>query len=214
MKMWSVIAVTALAAQAAWAAPGPGGPRPGGRMAGPGAAAAGMPGGRAMGGCPMMGGMMGMAGRGMRGMGGPAGTPMGIPPVAAMLLMHREMLGLTDQQADRLRAIQGAQARQQIRATAEIRVAQMDLADLMMQPAPSRTKVEALIRDIGRRMTDLQVANANAALDALAALTPQQRDQVLQMARSGGCPMMGAMGAPGSPMGGAATPPAPAPVNP
>ncbi|MBI3946921.1 MAG: periplasmic heavy metal sensor [Armatimonadetes bacterium] len=179
MRAWSVAASLVLCAGAALAAPAPGAPGPGPHGGQPGMG--GMHGG--------MGGMRAAPGR----MGG-RGIGMGSP--AAMLLMHRQMLNLTDQQVERLQNIHVEAQKQAVRQMADVRIAQIDLMQLLSQPNPDRRRIEDAARDLGRRMTEVHLARVRSFLDAWDVLTPEQRQQVRSMMGPmgmGGCPMCAGM---------------------
>ena len=177
MKLWSTAAALLLLTGAVLAAPAPRRPR-GGRP-------------------PAAGPMQGRMGYPLAGMGGPMGRHLGagIPPYAGVLLMHRQMLNLTDDQVRRLQAMQADQLKQQIRGVAEARIAGIDLMQLLQQPNPDRGKVEAAVRDLGRRATDIGLAYVRGMLDARGVLTDEQRRMVASMGPSlmQPCPMRGQM---------------------
>lgn len=120
------------------------------------------------------------------------------PPLAGMLLMHRDDLSLTADQVQRLQAIQADALKADIRRRADVQIAMVDLMQLMQQPTPDRGKIDNAIRDVGRQVSDLAIAQSHAFLDARNVLTPEQRQKLESMHAR----MMRGMGGMGGPMGG------------
>jgi len=142
-------------------------------------------------------------------------------PVGA-ILMHRQMLTLTEDQVNRLNALRLDNQKQLIRRGADLMVAHLDLMQLLNQANPDRRRVEEATRDMGRQLTEVMLGQARAYLDALQVLTPDQRQQIQRMIAAHGpggmmgCPggMMGGMGGMMGGMGGpGGATPAPAPAT-
>ena len=171
--------------------------------------------------CPMPG-MGGGMGQGM-GMGGPMGHGMqcmcpmcgmmgmgGMLP-GQMLLMHADMLKLTDDQIQKIRNIQPDFRRQQVRTGADIQLDQIDLQQELMKDGPDAAKAERLIRHINQLQADQQVAAMKASIAAKNVLTPEQRQMCSSMMKMKmmGPQMPGGMQPMGPPGGTPPMPPAP-----
>ena len=182
----------------------------------------------------MMGGGMGM-GQGMgQGMGGMHGMQcmcpmcgmmgMGGTLPGQMFIMRAQMLGLTDDQINKIQGIQTDFRRQQIKTGSDIQLAQIDLQQEMMKDSPDMAKVEPTIKRINGLQAELQIAGVKASLASKNVLTPQQRQMCMPMMRNMMMPgMQGGMQpmAPGGqmpmgPMGGMQPmgPPGGAPTSP
>lgn len=96
---------------------------------------------------------------------------------------HRKMawlwklkhLDLSDEQWQRLHAIKFATLKAVARQWAEVKVAKIDLVQLLHEENVDRARVEDAVREVGRLRTDLKLTLVNAMLDAFAVLTADQR---------------------------------------
>lgn len=100
-------------------------------------------------------------------------------------MMHRMMahafyldrvakLGLSAEQVKRLRTIQGACRRDNIRTGAEIRIARLDLDDLLSSNNWTLEAAEKLVRHQQKLEGDMQVRHLQALVEARRVLTPEQ----------------------------------------
>ena len=125
-------------------------------------------------GCGMKGGMgqgMGggmMCGPGMR--GGPMGPGMECGPGPMML----RGLDLTPEQQKKVEAIHGKQARLMVQAEADLRIATMDLQQLMRDEKPDQARIDAQIDKIAEVKTGMAKARIATMLEVRALLTPEQ----------------------------------------
>jgi Spy/CpxP family protein refolding chaperone len=159
--------------------------------------------------CPMCQGRMG-GGQGMdMGMMYPMCRGMMLPGHHA--LMHREALGLSDQQADKIRDIQTEFRKQQIRLGSEVQLAEIDLEQAMKAEKVDMPGVERLVREMNRVQGDLRLAGIRAKVSAQNVLTPDQRKMAESMMMM---PGPQPMGMPGPGMMRPGTPQAPAPGPP
>jgi Spy/CpxP family protein refolding chaperone len=92
-----------------------------------------------------------------------------------MMLHHRTDLGLTDEQVSRLEQLRNSFARESIRREADIRVAELDLAEVLSQEPLDLPQAEAKIREAARLRTDLRIARLRTIEQGKAVLTPEQR---------------------------------------
>jgi Spy/CpxP family protein refolding chaperone len=118
---------------------------------------------------------MGRMGRGRRG-----------PGMLMRLVNNPEMrqrLGITDQQATSIRQKTSAFLKGQIRNRANLRIQRLDLRNLLSAEKPDRAAINTALEQISA----LQLAQAKAAvnfrLDMRDALTPEQRQKLMQMGR-------------------------------
>lgn len=123
-----------------------------------------------MGGNPMMSHMSEM---GMRSGHGSAERPW-----LTMALHHREKLGLSADQTKTLESLRSEFEKQAIRQSAEIQVAETELADLLRAEPVDLAKVEAKLRQLESARTDLRLARIKTLAEGKAALTPEQRKKL------------------------------------
>lgn len=112
-----------------------------------------------------------------------------------MAWLHRwEHLDLSDAQKEQLRQILFNTKKEMIRRWAEVRVAKLELKQMLMEDAPDRMLVEQAVRNIGQKKTEMGLLMANAKLDALAVLTPEQRRELHEISPHTECPEYGHKG--------------------
>ncbi len=135
--------------------------------------------GKGMAGCASQGGGMErrevkvmVTGGGMEDgpMGGPMGAGMG-PGHGPMML---KALELTADQQKKVEAIHAKQARLMVQAQADIRIATMDLQQLMRAENPDRPKIDAQIDKVAQMRAGMQKSRAATMLEVRALLTPEQ----------------------------------------
>jgi Spy/CpxP family protein refolding chaperone len=132
----------------------------GGDMKGCGGTRGGM--GKGMPGCGMKGGM----GKGMEGCGPGMGAGHG-----PMMLKG---LDLTPEQQKKVAVIHEKQARHMVQAQADIRLAEMDMQQLMRAETPDRAKIDAQIDRLAQLRAGMQKSRAATLLEVRALLTPDQ----------------------------------------
>ena len=140
-------------------------------------------------------GMMGMRGMMMGGMGDAAGRER---PQLSLALQNRAELALTEPQVKTLEGLV-----ERFRGTAEKRVgeieaAETELAALLKQDAQAGPQVEAKVRAIEKLRADLRLERIRTIAEGRAALGPEQRTKLDQLAAESGRGMMG-MGRGGMP---------------
>jgi len=95
----------------------------------------------------------------------------------------REKLGITDAQAEQLRALVREAAKVRIRQHADVAVKRMELEELLEVETPDRTLIEKKLREI----SDLQHALLKSQIDSRLALqnvlTPEQRTKLRSLLR-------------------------------
>jgi protein CpxP len=141
------------------------------------------------------GGMGAGATEGMRGGDrmGPGDRMMGHEgPLLTMMLTHSQDLGLSPEQEQKLRALRTAFAKEAVRRTAEIRVAQIDLEALLEQERWDLAQIEPTVKQVAALEGDLRVARIKTLAAGRALLTPQQLEKLKQVGHH-----MRSMGGPG-----------------
>jgi Spy/CpxP family protein refolding chaperone len=128
-----------------------------------------VPGGKGMAGCGMKGGMgKGMAGGPMCGPG--MGPGMGAGHGAMML----HGLDLTPEQQKKVAVIHERAQRQMIQQQADVRIATMDLQQLMRAETPDKAKIDAQIDKVAQLRAGMQKSHTATLLEVRALLTPEQ----------------------------------------
>ena len=122
----------------------------------------------------------GGAGSGGFGFGGPgAGLLRGDGPLA-------ERLKLSSAQREKLRGIGEQLERSAIQARADAQLARLDLARMIREDSPNRSRIESQIDTIARLRADMMKAAVRARLDAREVLTVDQRKQLDELRDSRG----------------------------
>ncbi len=102
-------------------------------------------------------------------------------PVISLLLRNREKIGLSDEQVKKLEQLRSDFEKETIRNEADIRVAEIDLNNLLQAPSADMGKIEAKIRDIERLRADLRIARIRAIDKGKALLSPDQRKRLQEL---------------------------------
>jgi Spy/CpxP family protein refolding chaperone len=141
---------------------------------------------------------MGMMGGGMRGGMSPGRGPGHEGPLISMMLDMKDQLGLSLQQVQTLRDLRAAFEKEAIQRGAEIRVAEVELRETLVQDRVDLGRAETLVRKIAGLRAELRLARLRTLEKGKAVLTPEQ----LAKFREAGHQMAGrGMGNPGG-MGG------------
>jgi Spy/CpxP family protein refolding chaperone len=93
------------------------------------------------------------------------------------LLMHQKEIGLSEEQAGKIKALQLELDKTRIRTEAEIRIAERELHELVRDEKADLAAIEAKLRqgaelEVGLRLTAVKTRRA-----AMALLTPEQREK-------------------------------------
>lgn len=110
-------------------------------------------------------------GYGMRGHHGGAGH------FLRHLLMHQKEIGLNEDQIAKINAIQLELDKTRIRTEAEVQVAERELDALVPDAKADLAAIEAKLKQSGALQASLRLAAIKAKRDALALLTPEQREK-------------------------------------
>lgn len=114
----------------------------------------------------------GMARHGMSGHGGTTSH------VLPHLLRHRKDIGLTDEQTAKLKALALDQDRAQIRAHADVLVAERELRALVGDEKTDLSIIQAKLKEREALEANLRFIGIKAKRDLFAVLTPEQRDKL------------------------------------
>jgi Spy/CpxP family protein refolding chaperone len=119
---------------------------------------------------------MGMRGRGMRAREFGLGKLLSDPAI-------REQLGVTADQAAKIRQEESDFRKTEIRGRADLEVKQIDLRDLLSADKPDRSAIDAKLQDISTARLALEKSAITFRLNSRDALTPAQRDKLRQIMR-------------------------------
>lgn len=117
---------------------------------------------------------------GMRGMDGDRGRA-AKRPVITLMLHHRQQLGLGDEQVAKLRELRSVFEKEAIRARADLRIAEVDLDDLLDQDQVDLAQAESLVRRQEGVRSSLRLARIKAVEQAKAVLTAEQRQRLRRL---------------------------------
>lgn len=93
------------------------------------------------------------------------------------LLKHQKEIGLSPEQVTKLKGLQMDFTRARIRAEADISVAEAELAALMEDEKADLASLEGKVKQSEALRSTLRMAVIKAKRDALAVLTPEQREK-------------------------------------
>jgi Spy/CpxP family protein refolding chaperone len=133
-------------------------------------------GGRGEGGGFGRGRAMGMRGPGMRERGFGLGRLLNDPAI-------REQLGVSADQAAKIRQQESEFRKTEIRGSADLEVKQIDLRDLLSTDKPDRAAIDAKLQEISTSRLALEKSAIDFRLNSRDALTPAQREKLRQIMR-------------------------------
>lgn len=96
-------------------------------------------------------------------------------PAISQMLSYREYLALSPEQVKKLEQLRDNFQRQSIRNEADVRIAELDIAQLLDSPNVDMGKVEGKIREAEKLRADLRIARLRAIEQAKAVLNAEQR---------------------------------------
>ena len=140
-------------------------------------------------GLPVQGSPMGTQGPGMMGQGAMPGPRFGRGgawsshegPLITIMLEHKQELGLTLEQERKLRDLRTEFAKESVRRSADIRVAEIELDSLLEQDRWDLTKIEPKVKQIATLQGDLRLARIKTLEAGLEVLTPEQLEKLKQI---------------------------------
>ena len=110
--------------------------------------------------------------RGSMGIGG--GMGFAERPLISEMLFAREQLGLSPTQVEKLRGLRSGFEKDAIRRQAEIRVAEIDLSDLLAANPPDLGKIETQVMKIASLRGSLRFVRIKTLEEGRAVLSPEQ----------------------------------------
>jgi len=105
---------------------------------------------------------------------------------------HLKSLSLDEQQKTLIGEIKSRMMKETIRRTADMRIVQIELKDLLSQDPVDMKAVEAKVKQLEMMRTEMHLSHIKAMEDCKTKLTPEQRKKLRAMIEAG--PMMGGMG--------------------
>jgi len=138
---------------------------------------------------PVQSGPPGMGGPGLMGPGPRPGPAYGHEdrwsshegPLITIMLDHAQEFGLTPDQERKLRDLRTEFAKESVRRTADIRVAEIDLNSLLEQEKWDLTKIEPKVKEIAALQGDLRLARIKTLAAGREVLTPEQVEKLKQI---------------------------------
>jgi Spy/CpxP family protein refolding chaperone len=104
---------------------------------------------------------------------------------------HLMGLNLDEQQKALIGKIKSGMMKETIRRTADMRIVQIELKDLLSQDPVDMKAVEAKVKQLEMMKTEMHLSHIKAMEDCKTILTPEQRKKLREMIEAG--PMMGGM---------------------
>ncbi len=120
-------------------------------------------------------------------------------PLITLMLRHRDELGLSPEQVQKLERLRADFQREAVRREADLRIAEMDLATLLDADTADLSQVEAKVREIERLRADLRLARIRTIEQGKAQLTAEQRVRLRALLAE---PPQPRLGRPAPPAGG------------
>ncbi len=105
---------------------------------------------------------------------------------------HLKSLSLDEQQKTLIGEIKSRMMKETIRRTADMRIVQIELKDLLSQDPVDMKAVEAKVKQLEMMRTEMHLSHIKAIEDIRTKLTPEQRKKLREMIEAG--TMMGGMG--------------------
>jgi hypothetical protein len=102
-------------------------------------------------------------------------------PRISLIIRNREKLGLSTEQVKNLERLRNDFEKESIRKEADIRVAKMDLDDLLAAQPVDMSKVESKVREIERLRADLRFARIRTVAKGKEQLTADQRKKLEEL---------------------------------
>ena len=102
-------------------------------------------------------------------------------PLITLMLNNRDRLGLSADQMHKLEQLRDNFQRQSIRNDAELRIVEIDIAELLNHESVEMTKVEAKIREGEKLRADLRIARIRAIEQAKSQLNAEQKKKLQEL---------------------------------
>lgn len=137
--------------------------------------------------CGCMGKMgEGMHGKGMHMMGGMQHRGMGMTGAGHPMWRALKGIGLDEKQKEAIREIKDRLMKDTIRKGADVRIARIELKDILHKDPVDMKAVEAKLKKIESLKTDIHLSRIKAIVEVKAKLTPEQREKFKTNLRSHG----------------------------
>jgi Spy/CpxP family protein refolding chaperone len=107
--------------------------------------------------------------------------PSGERPLLSWMLSRRDELKLSADQVRNLERLKKDFEREAVKNEADLRVAEMDLADLLRSDSVDLKKAEAKVREIERLRAELRLARIRAIEQGKGVLSQEQHDKLRDM---------------------------------
>jgi hypothetical protein len=107
-------------------------------------------------------------------------------PLISIALAHRVELGLSGNQVASLERLRSDYQREAIRRDADLRIAEMDIANLRRAEPVDLAQVEARVREAERLRADMRMARIRTIEEGKAQLSAEQRDKLRALAAEPG----------------------------
>lgn len=123
-------------------------------------------------------------------------TPRDLPrerPLISIILSHRAELDLSPAQVEALERLRAEFRKDAIRADADLKIADTDLATLLAADPVDLGRVEAKVREIEKRRADVRLARIRTIEEGRAQLTADQREKLRTLLAEGRPPGMRAV---------------------
>ncbi len=95
-------------------------------------------------------------------------------------------LDLSPEQRQQVEAIHHRTAKKSVQQQADLRLAQLELAELMRAEEPARKKIHAQLEQIAQLQAALRITQVDQQLDVRQLLTPEQRQEMAERAHKRG----------------------------
>lgn len=117
------------------------------------------------------------------GMGGMmmGGGPTAERPLISLALQNKDQLGLTADQVTQLESLRAEFQKEAIRRSADIQVADTELAELLGAEPVDLAKIEAKLRQLGGLQADFRLSRIRTLEKGKALLTPDQRKKLTSL---------------------------------
>jgi len=93
----------------------------------------------------------------------------------------RKRLGITEEQAAKIRQQSLDFRKTEIRSRADLQVKRLDLHSLLAAETPDRAAIDSALQEVGAAQMALQKTNIDFRLAMRGALTPEQREKLIEM---------------------------------
>ena len=105
-------------------------------------------------------------------------------PAISQMLSHKDALGLSADQVRKLEQLRDDFQRQSIRNDADLRIVEIDIAELLEKEPVEMAKLEGKIREAERLRAEVRIARIRAIEQARAMLTADQKKKFEDLTRA------------------------------